>query len=113
MTIGLYFLSLILAIVAINIWSKEDDEAANAQQLQTLLDVSAAASGLAGLILFCWGFVLFSWFVPLAALVLSLFAGTAGAMLARRSGSPVGTAIGCGLVSVSLAAVFAYLSLQG
>lgn len=113
MTITLYFLSLILAVTAINIWSKDDTESADGQLGLTLLNVSAAGSGLVLLVLFGGGFVLLRWFIPLIALVVGLLVGTAGAMLARKGGSATGFGVVCGLASVSLAASVAYILMQG
>ena len=107
-TIGLYFLALISAIAAVNIWSNEDDDAAGDQRLQSVLNAAGVAAGLAGLGLFGWGFVLFSWYVPIVALVVGLFAGTACAMLARRGSNAVSVGIICGLISLGLAAVVVF-----
>ncbi len=106
MIIGLYFLALICSMVTLNLWSKEDDPGDGEQ----LLDASAAGAGLAGLVLFVWGFFLFSWFIPISALLLSIFLGTAGGMLARRSGSVQGVCLVSAVASLGLAAAVAYLT---
>lgn len=113
MTIGLYFLAFVLAVIAINIWSKDDGDSPDSQRWQTLLSISAAGSGLGLLLLFGGGFFLFNWLIPLAALVAGLLAGTAAAMLARRGGNGAGIGVVCGLASVCLAAAVAYTSMLG
>lgn len=104
MVIGLYFLAIVLAVLTINIWSKEEVEES------TLLSISAGGAGLVAIGLFGWGFVLFSWYIPLAALVVGIFAGTSGAMLARRGGAEVSVAVVCAAASVVVGAAVAYLS---